>query len=102
LTKLIEKVKIQKLKVGVRRQFNKDDPPVFEKETDFFEESVLLPTFSMVGEISGPDNNRRVDILVPDDEAEEIGKSGKFRLVKEKIKKKYRGQKWDNDDPLEI
>ena len=70
---------------------------------------VDLPTAAMIGPIrpnaqaDTPPVSRRVDIEVPDDEAEEIGNSGKFRLVKEKIKKKYRNQKkWDNDDPLDI
>lgn len=84
---------------------------VREGRPNFF---VDLPTYSMVGnEVKSPApspgeprGQRKllfVDIEVPDDEAEEIGKSGKFRLVKDKIKIKYRGQKkWDNDDPLDI
>ena len=98
--RLIEQVKVNKVKRGVRRQFNKAIPPVFEKETDLFTEFVLLPTYTMVGEIK----NGKVDVLVPDDLAEEIGNSGKFRIAdKEQFKKKYRGQKkWDNDDPLDI
>jgi len=59
---------------------------------------VDLPRYGMRGEIK----NRKVDIEVPDNEVEEIGNSGNFRLSKSKIKKKYRGQKWDNDDPLDI
>ncbi len=69
---------------------------------------VDLPSVIMLGEIR-PDANldepkaRRVDVLIPDDEAEEIGNSGKYRLVKNKIKQKYRGNRlWDNDDPLDI
>jgi len=97
--RLIEKVKVQKVKIGVRRQFNKANPPVFEKETDLFHFFVLLPTYAMVGEIK----NGKVDVLVPDDLTEEIGNSGKYRIVKSKIKKKYRrNPKWDNDDPLDI
>jgi len=99
LSRLIENVKVKRIRVLPDRiQNNPGRPPT---QTLRFKRFIDLPTYVLV-EIKGQGNAERWDILVPDDEAEEIGNSGKFRLVKDKIKKKYRGQKWDNDDPLDI
>ena len=49
---------------------------------------VNLPTYRF---INIDTEKRQARILVPDDEADENGK-----LSKDKIRQKYRGQKWDN------
>lgn len=59
---------------------------------------VNLPTYKIIDMDIG---KRQAKILVPDDEVDEVvgnDKNKKLMLSKDKIRQKYRGQKWDRSD----